>query len=436
MPTRILLAAHPTVGHTSALRAIGVRLREQGHAVALCLGVKRLPLLDWWPEPIRAVGGLPAAIAEDGLELLPLTPSLASLWHAARISGKTGYQELEAALAMFTSGMSRQATELARHAREWRADVMVVDYLMPSGLLAAELVQLPCAAIYHSALPFPARGAAPFGSGLADDAPRGPEWSRAEANLRTLADEFDRRFAHAARQLGVAAPRQHLLERPASKDLNLLTTTPALEPGLEPLEGPVVMTGPCLPRARASDESDPSLSVLGDETPRVYVSLGTVFNAQPTVFETILDGLALVDCQVVVSAGASFERIARRAGPTTHVFRRVPQVALLSRVDLVVTHGGNNTVQECLAAGRPMVVIPFGGDQLANARRVERLGAGVALMPSDLTAARVRDAVDRVRSAPFVERARALGADLAALDGTGLAASAILAVAAARRASG
>ncbi len=34
---RILLAAHPTVGHTSALRAIGVRLREQGHWVGFCI---------------------------------------------------------------------------------------------------------------------------------------------------------------------------------------------------------------------------------------------------------------------------------------------------------------------------------------------------------------------------------------------------------------
>jgi MGT family glycosyltransferase len=209
---------------------------------------------------------------------------------------------------------------------------------------------------------------------------------------------------------------------------------PVLEPGLEPLEGPVVMTGPCLPRLGGCERDDPALHALHEKALRIYVSLGTVFNGQPRVFELILDGVALGEGQVVVSAGASFERLAPRAGPDVHIFRRVPQVPLLSLVDLVITHGGNNTVQECLSAGRPMVVIPFGGDQIANARRVERLGAGVALMPSDLTAARVREAIDAVCRASIVERAKGLGASLSGLDGTGTAAAAILALVAARRA--
>ncbi len=427
------MAAHLTVGHTTALRAIGIRLREQGHAVGFCLASARLPFADRMPEPIRAATQLPATITREGLELLPLSPAVSALWHGARLAGKTGYAELEGALALFTSGMTRQARQIADHARRWRADVVVVDYLMPAGMLGAELAALPFAAIYHSALPFPAAGAAPFGSGLADDAPRGPEWSRAEATLQSLSDSFDRRVARAAHKLGLPAPRSALLGKPLSPDLNLLTTVPALEPGLVPLDGPIVMTGPCLPRISDTDRDDPALHALGDETPRIYVSLGTVFNAQPKVFETILDGIALGEARVVVSAGASFERLASRAGPSVHVFRRVPQVALLSQVDLVITHGGNNTVQECLAAGRPMIVIPFGGDQIANARRVERLGAGVALMPDQLSAARIRDAIDAVHVPACVARAKSLGASLAGLDGAATAASAILALVAARQ---
>ncbi|MCP4499100.1 MAG: hypothetical protein GY822_03925 [Deltaproteobacteria bacterium] len=84
------LAAHPTVGHTSALRAIGFQLKAEGHAVAMVLPVVNLPF--WglfsrlWPEVLRATAELPAKILGDGLELLPLENlSLGALWYGAKI---------------------------------------------------------------------------------------------------------------------------------------------------------------------------------------------------------------------------------------------------------------------------------------------------------------------------------------------------------------
>ena len=118
---RILMAAHATVGHTNALRAIGVRLREQGHDVGFCIATAALPFVDRWPEPIRAAASLPAAIRGDGFDVLRLSPAFAALWHGARLVRKTGYDELEGALALFTSGMTRNATEIADHARRWGA---------------------------------------------------------------------------------------------------------------------------------------------------------------------------------------------------------------------------------------------------------------------------------------------------------------------------
>ncbi len=428
MSTRVLMAAHPTVGHTSALRAIGARLIEQGHPVALAMVDARLPFQSLWPEALRAATGLPAAIAREGIEVLSLAPSLGTIWHAARIARKTGHDELEVAIELFTSGVADQARDLARHARAWRADVIVADYLMPAALLGAELAGLPVASLYHSALPFPVEGAAPFGSGLDDTARGSARWQRAESTLARLGKRFDERVATATRSLGLASRGGGLLAQPISPHLNLLATSPELEPGLAPLRGNVLMTGPCLPRVSPSHADDPALRALPDEGLRLYVSLGTVFNAQPAVFDHILDGLAGLDAHVVVSAGASFERISSRSGPRTHVFRRVPQVPLLARVDAVVTHGGNNTVQECLAAGCSMVVIPFGGDQLENARRIERLGVGVAVHPSRLTAASLREAMSRASAPEVTTRAKELAASLAGRDGAQSAAAAVLAL--------
>ena len=72
-----------------------------------------------------------------------------------------------------------------------------------------------------------------------------------------------------------------------------------------------------------------------------------------------------------------------------------------------------------------------GGAQLANARRVERLGVGVAVMPSELSAATVRAAIARLVAEPsFADRARSLKSAVRGVDGTRRAVEAILTLAA------
>ena len=60
----------------------------------------------------------------------------------------------------------------------------------------------------------------------------------------------------------------------------------------------------------------------------------------------------------------------------------LPQVALLEHADLLVTHGGNNSITEALHHGVPMVVLPFSTDQFDGAAAIERGLAGVALDPN------------------------------------------------------
>jgi MGT family glycosyltransferase len=401
--------------------------------VAFAIPKVRVPKARFVPEAARMAAALPDAIKGDGVEIIPIQAPVSprTMWHAIQTMRSTGYDELRHAIGMFTAAMEPNARDVAAAIKRFRADVVVGDYLFFASWLGAELAQRPFAALFHSALPF-ATTNPPFASGLPAGASKDdPAWLNAQARLDALAVACDRTIAAARARLGLAPSPAAAMSRPYSRDLNLLATVPELEPGLLPLAGgPVVFTGPCITAQAKFDPTDPTLTVLRDDKNRVYVSLGTVFNDKPEVYAAILRALDIDGVQVVVSAGASTERLlAEPPSGNAHVFRSVPQVALLGRVNAVVTHGGNNTVQETLAAGRPMIVIPFGGDQIENARRVERLGAGIAIMGAPSTEA-VRTVVDRLLGdASFARRAQELAGALRGVDGVQRAVDAIVGLA-------
>jgi MGT family glycosyltransferase len=130
----------------------------------------------------------------------------------------------------------------------------------------------------------------------------------------------------------------------------------------------------------------------------VYVSLGSLGSADVELMNRLVAVLAATPHRYVVSKGPQHELIELAPNMTGAEF--LPQPAILPHVDLVITHGGNNTVTESIHFGRPMIVLPLFWDQHDNAQRVAECGVGVRLPTYEFEEAQLHEAIDRLLDSP------------------------------------
>ena len=156
----------------------------------------------------------------------------------------------------------------------------------------------------------------------------------------------------------------------------------------------------------------------------VYLSLGSLGSADVELMQRLVDLLAAGGYRAIVSKGPQHDQIELRDGQEGAEL--VPQPALLPLVDAVITHGGNNTVTECLHFGKPMVVLPLFWDQYDNAQRMDELGLGVRLPTFEFEDAQLGGAVDRlVADEHLTARMKEISKDLQLNPGTERAAESI-----------
>ena len=138
----------------------------------------------------------------------------------------------------------------------------------------------------------------------------------------------------------------------------------------------------------------------------IYLSLGSLGCMDVGLMQRLIDALATTEHRAVVSLGPLKDQMT--LGPNMYGDQFLPQPSILPQCDLLITHGGNNTMCEGFHFGLPMIGLPLFWDQYDNAQRLDETGYGARLPTYDWTVEELTGTIDRL-----LARRRPQGSDAA-----------------------
>jgi MGT family glycosyltransferase len=329
-------------------------------------------------------------------------------------SGPALEQLLPKVLGLMSHGL-RETPRLVEQARAEQADCIVYDPMAMWGRAIAELLHLP-KAIFHTSFamshsPTIQREMKRTMKGLAP-----PRILLSIVELLWTSEVL--RWRHGLPRLGLGTAVKSV------EDLNLVPVPRAYQPDATLFDERFLFVGPSvLPR---NDRGDFPLEQL-DGKPVLLTSLGTTpVNERPDFYKACFQAFGDTRWQVVMACGKALEPAALGPTPSNILVRQqVPQLEVLERARVFITHGGMNSTMEGLWHGVPLAVFPQFGDQHLNASRVSELGVGVSLKAHDALEPKVlRETVERLDTDPryrarvseFQKELREAGGHLRAAD--------------------
>ncbi len=196
-------------------------------------------------------------------------------------------------------------------------------------------------------------------------------------------------------------------------DLNFVYTSRLFQPLADSFDTEhFQFVGPCLRTPLSSEEPAFPFEAL-DERPLLYISLGTAYNDRAIFFQTCMEAFADSLWQVVMAIGQT-PRTALETVPDNFIVQAsVPQLDLLRRTTLFITHGGMNSVSEALFSDVPLLIVPQWADQFWIAQRAAELGAAQVLPNEQVTSEQLRQSVEHIAAhREYAEAARKIGTSL------------------------
>ncbi len=369
---RFLLSVSIGYGHLHPLMPLAQALAQRGHEVAFAVGPSLQPLVE-----------------AAGFAVFPLTENLAV---------DPAFGPVRAQVRMMPPGLERElfnwtqiaygvaprvrTPELVAIAQTWRPDMLIREAGECTAVIAAEHLGMPHAAVAFTAA---LKGMAVFERDAAAHLdPIRQQWGLSPDPALTALY----RYLH----LAFSPPSFGL--QAVGQEVNGADTASAL-PATTHFIRPAFFD-------QADHERLPGwVAELPAMQPTIYVTLGTEVNRRPefypSVLQAILAGLRDLPVNLIVTLGRDKDPADFGPQPANvHIERYLPHSLLLRQCNLLVMHGGSNSLLAALDVGLPMVVVPLMGDEFFNAQVVHGMRLGQVVPREQLTPASIRAAVDNV----------------------------------------
>ncbi|MCY7302233.1 MAG: glycosyltransferase, partial [Thermoleophilia bacterium] len=343
---RALLVVPDYVSHWNPLCSVAEALAGRGHDVVVATGPALGPRVE-----------------ADGFGHTQLRLGAGS---NPGVSRSVRDAELDGFFAATHSGMVatlRYQAERRRHDLLWEPEAVsnrvceVIEGVAPDAVLVDQLAFGATAALRGLRVPFvsflpghPCQLPGP-GETFGYPALRPPGFTAQEDELASLAElcrhvtlEFTAAYNAAVSALDPEAdPLEDAFA--AGGTAGTLVNYPAHLGGYAARRPHVGFVGSCV-RAAQDDATIAGLDRGSRERPRAYVSLGSFLSARTDVLRSVSDALRMLGWDAVVATGATDPADLGSVPSTWVLAEHIPQIVALESCDLVVCHGGNNTVTE------------------------------------------------------------------------------------------
>jgi MGT family glycosyltransferase len=354
-PSKFLFVVPPFFGHVSPTLSVGASLIARGHEVKWFgitpLDNKHIPeggsyyypeedLIPYQEEIVRILKRQDDGPACSGPEVMKLA--------------------LEETYVPFAKMMMPGLTRLTE---SWMPDVIVNDCITFGGALFAHKHNIPC--VTTTPVPPDVMG------DTEKSAPKIWEWQQ---NL----------IKDLQKEVGIHEEGIYI----HSHKLNMVFTSQAFA-GFDTVPSHMKFVGPV--KGRPNDAPFDWDKLNASTTPKIFVSLGTLLvDIRKAFFEKII--AAFKDQPVTVIAATPPEIF--EEWPENFIVNSfVPQSAVMQRMDMVICHGGFNTVNDTFRNGLPMLITPIAYDHFHIAKLIEQAGCGISIRYKRLRVDALRETV-------------------------------------------
>lgn len=380
--THFGLICPSSTGHLHTMLPLGQELKRRGHRVTL-LGIP-----DTQPQTLAA--GLEfVAIGETDFPPGATRDLFAQL---GQLSGLKALRYTITWIANLAEAYLRDAPEVIRTAG---INALLVDQASSAGGTIAQHLRIPFITVCSAVVLNREIGVPPFNTGWTYD----PSWLGRSRNrfgyrLLTQAGKPIRNVINSYRKQW-SLPLSHSPNDDYSQLAQISHQPAELEFPRQQLPTCFHFTGPYHYSGSRTSVPFPYDRLTGQ--PLIYVSLGTIQNRLLWVFRMIAEACKDLDVQLVISLGGGHgpDSLPDLPGKPI-VVGYAPQLELLQKATLTISHAGMNTTLEALANGVPIVAIPITNDQPGVAARIAWTGAGEVVPLSKVSVNRLHKAITQV----------------------------------------